>query len=152
MVKKFTPPVRPTKVTTSLRITPGMREAIETVMTQQGVSLKRRSSWVAEACRQLLRHPACDDLILESFYDGEGVVIPLTFDSQLKQTLEAKAQAVSTPAQLVDRSTVIRAAITTAVIESSGMRFAELVPRGDVTPVLPLIAARPDSSPEPKPE
>lgn len=134
MVKKFSPPKRPTKITTSLRITPAMREAIEVAMTRQGVSLKRRSSWVADACRRLLQHPACDDLILESFYDGEGVVIPLTFDSQLKQTLEAKAQALSSDTQLVDRSTVIRAAITSAVIESSGMQFAKLVPRGDATP------------------
>jgi hypothetical protein len=134
VVKKFSPPKRPTKITTSLRITPAMREAIEVAMTRQGVSLKRRSSWVANACHRLLQHPACDDLILESFYDGEGVVIPLTFDSQLKQTLEAKAQALSGTTQLVDRSTVIRAAITSAVIESSGMQFAKLVPRGDAAP------------------
>lgn len=131
MVKKFSPPKRPTKVTTSLRLPQGMKDSVELVMTQQGVSLKRRSSWVADACRRLLLHPACDDLILESFYDGEGTVIPLTIDSTLKHALEAKAKALSSGTQLVDRSSVIRAAITSAIIEASGMHFAALVPPGD---------------------
>lgn len=130
MVKKFAPPPRASKVRSSIRLPAGMKDSLEQVMTGQGWSLKRRSGWVEAACEELLANPDHEELIREEFYDGRTVTIPLGMDSDLIIRMDTLADAMTSARRIVDRSSVIRTAITQAVLTAAGRRFSA-VPPGD---------------------
>jgi len=135
MVRKFSPPVRATQSRTSICLPVGMKESLEQTMLATGWSLKRRSSWIATACADLLDNPDHEDLIREEFFDGKTVILPLTLDSVLMRNLDAVASNMTSPSRIVDRSSVIRTAITQAVLAAAGRRLRSPslagVPLGD---------------------
>jgi hypothetical protein len=108
-----------------------MKEAMERAMAAQGWLMKRRSSWIANACEQLLAHPDCEALIREEFYDGKTVTLPLSIDSNIVAKLNAVAERMTAPDRIFDRSAVIRTAITQAVLAAHGRQFIPTVPLGD---------------------
>lgn len=103
-------------------------------MIGQGWSLKRRSNWIAAACEALLAHEDREELIREEFYDGKTVTLPLAMDSELVAAINALAERMTNPARNFDRSSVIRTAITQAILAASG-RQVRRVPLGDTFPV-----------------
>ena len=131
MVKKFTPPPRSTLVRSSIRLPVGMKEAMEQTMLAQAWSLKRRSNWIGAACAALLDNTDHEELIREEFYDGRTVAMPLALDSELVSRLTAVADRMTTPQRTIDRSAIIRTAITQAVLAASGRRVVTGVPLGD---------------------
>jgi len=131
MVKKFTPPPRATLVRSSIRLPAGMKDALEQAMVAQEWSLKRRSSWIANACEALLAHPDCEDLVREEFYDGKTVTLPLAMDSQLVAQINALAEQLTSAERIIDRSSIVRTAITQAVLAAAGRQFIRPVPLGD---------------------
>lgn len=131
MVKKFTPPPRVTLFRSSIRLPAGMKDALEQAMQNQGWSLKRRSSWIATACEALLDNPDHEDLIREEFYDGKTVTLPLAMDSELVAQLNAVADRMTSTERIVDRSSIIRTAITQAVLAAAGRQINVPVPLGD---------------------
>lgn len=131
MVKKFAPPPRATISRSSIRLPNGMKDVMEQVMLNQGCSLKRRSSWIAAACESLLADPDHEEFIREEFYDGKTVSLPLAIDTNLIARMDAVAARMTSPQRIVDRSSVIRTAITQAVLSASGRRLHTGVPLGD---------------------
>jgi metal-responsive CopG/Arc/MetJ family transcriptional regulator len=131
MVKKFTPPPRVVKARSSIRLPEGMKITLERVMLSQGWSLKRRSNWVAAACEDLLHNTDHDALIREEFYDGKTTAVPLAMDADLLQRLDTLAEQLSAQGKVVDRSAIIRTAITQAVLSAAGRRVVLSVPPGD---------------------
>jgi metal-responsive CopG/Arc/MetJ family transcriptional regulator len=131
MIKKFSPPPRAVKARSSIRLPEGMKTTLERVMLDQGWSLKRRSGWVATACAGLLENPDCEALVREEFYDGKTTAVPLAMDAQLLARLDALAERMGQGGEGVDRSTIIRTAITQAVLAAAGRRIVRGVPRGD---------------------
>lgn len=131
MVKKFVPPPRATISRSSIRLPSGMKDGMEQVMLNQGWSLKRRSSWIAGACEALLANAEHEDLIREEFYDGKTVALPLAIDTDLVARMDALAAKMTSPQRIVDRSSVIRTAITQAVLTAAGRRLITTVPQGD---------------------
>lgn len=131
MVKKFTPPPQATLMRSSIRLPVGMKEALEHAMLAQGWSLKRRSNWIAAACEALLANADCEELIREEFYDGKTVTMPLAMDSELVAQLNLVAERMTTPERIFDRSSVIRTAITQAVLAAAGRQLIRGVPQRD---------------------
>jgi hypothetical protein len=131
MVKKFAPPPRAVKARSSIRLPEGMKVGLERVMLAQGWSLKRRSSWVAAACEGLLQNPEREALIREEFYDGKTTAVPLAMDADLLARLDDLADSMSAQGRVVDRSAIIRTAITQAVLTAAGRRVIVGVPLGD---------------------
>lgn len=131
MVKKFTPPARVKLIRSSIRIPAGMKVALEQAMQAQSWSLKRRSGWIATACEALLSNPAHEDLIREEFYDGKTVTLPLAMDSELVMQLNAIADRMTSADRIVDRSSIVRTAITQAVLAAVGRQINLPVPLGD---------------------
>jgi metal-responsive CopG/Arc/MetJ family transcriptional regulator len=131
MVKKFTPPPRAKLIRSSIRLPTGMKDALEQAMLNQDWSLKRRSSWIATACEALLDNPDHEDLIREEFYDGKTVTLPLAMDSELVAQLNTVAERMTSVERIVDRSSVIRTAITQAVLAAAGRQINLPVPLGD---------------------
>jgi metal-responsive CopG/Arc/MetJ family transcriptional regulator len=131
MVKKFSPPPRATLIRSSIRLPVGMKEALEEAMLAQGHSLKRRSNWIAAACQALLANDDHEELIKEEFFDGKTVALPLAMDSALVARIGAVAERISTHQRVFDRSSVIRTAITQAVMAAAGRQLLRSVPRGD---------------------
>lgn len=131
MVKKFTPPPRAKLIRSSIRLPAGMKDALEQAMLNQDWSLKRRSSWIATACEALLDNPDHEDLIREEFYDGKTVTLPLAMDSELVAQLNTVAERMTSVKRIVDRSSVIRTAITQAVLAAAGRQINLPVPQGD---------------------
>lgn len=131
MIKKFTPPKPVTLVRTSIRLPLGMKEAMEQAMRAQEWSLKRRSSWIAAACSALLANVDCEALIQEEFYDGKTVTVPLALDSALAAQIGALAERMTAPDRIIDRSSIIRTAITQAVLAAAGRQLIRGVPAGD---------------------
>lgn len=134
MVKKFSPPPQSTQVRSSIRLPIGMKDALEQAMVGQGWSLKRRSNWIAAACEVLLGNEDREELIREEFYDGKTVTLPLAMDSELVAAINALADGMSNDARSFDRSSVIRTAITQAILAASGRQLRR-VPQGDTLPV-----------------
>lgn len=131
MVKKFAPPPRATVSRSSIRLPSGMKDTMEQVMVGQGCSLKRRSNWIAAACESLLADADREDLIREEFYDGKTVALPLAIDTDLVARMDSLAAHMTSPQRTVDRSSVIRTAITQAVLTASGRRLNTDIPRRD---------------------
>jgi metal-responsive CopG/Arc/MetJ family transcriptional regulator len=131
MVKKFSPPPRTTLVRSSIRLPVGMKEALEQTMLAQGFSLKRRSSWIAGACEALLANTDHEELVREEFYDGRTVALPLALDSALVSQLGAVAERISTNQRGFDRSSVIRTAITQAILAAAGRQLVRSIPPRD---------------------
>lgn len=100
-------------------------------MIAQGWPLKRRSGWIAAACEALLANIEREDLIREEFYDGKTVALPLAIDSELVAQMDALARRMTSPQRIVDRSSVIRTAITQAVLAAAGRRLTFTAPQGD---------------------
>jgi metal-responsive CopG/Arc/MetJ family transcriptional regulator len=107
-----------------------MKNTLDQVIVAQGKSLKRRSHWVEAACEDLLQNPDREDLIREEFFDGKTLGIPLGLDSQVIERLDELAQRMTSATRIVDRSSVIRTAITQAVLAAAGRRLTG-VPAGD---------------------
>jgi metal-responsive CopG/Arc/MetJ family transcriptional regulator len=131
MVRKFSPPPRTVLVRSSIRLPIGMKETLERTMLAQGVSLKRRSSWIASACEAFLAIPDHEELVREEFYDGRTMALPLALNSVLAAQLSAVAERISSEQRLFDRSSVIRTAITQAILAAAGRQLVRGVPPGD---------------------
>ncbi len=131
MVKKFSPPPQATLIRSSIRLPVGMKEALEQAMLTQGWSLKRRSNWIATACEALLANADHEELIREEFYDGKTVTLPLAMDSELVAQLNQVAEQMTSTQRVFDRSSVIRTAITQAVLAAAGRQLIRTVPLGD---------------------
>lgn len=129
--KKFAPPRQASQVRSSIRLPIGMKGALEAAMVAQEWSLKRRSSWIASACEALLANSDREELIFEEFFDGTTVTVPLALDSELVEAMDALAEAMTTSERTVDRSSVIRTAITQAVMAASGRQLVRGVSPGD---------------------
>lgn len=129
--RKFAPPPQASQVRSSIRLPVGMKGTLEEVMVAQGWSLKRRSSWIASACEALLANTDREDLIREEFFDGATVAVPLALDSELVEAMDALAGAMTTTERTVDRSSVIRTAITQAVMAAAGRQLILGVSQGD---------------------
>lgn len=138
MVKKFAPPPRATISRSSIRLPGGMKHVMEQVMLNQGWSLKRRSSWIAAACEALLADGEREEFIREEFYDGKTVALPLAIDTDLITRMDALAAQMTSAQRTVDRSSVIRTAITQAVLAAAGRRLNTAVPQGDTMAERPL--------------
>src|SRR5690606_33054742 len=104
---------------------------LEQAMVAQEWSLKRRSSWIANACEALLSHPDCEELVREEFYDGKTVTLPLAMDSQLVAQINVLAERLNSAERIIDRSSIVRTAITQAVLAAAGRQFIRPVPLGD---------------------
>lgn len=133
MVKKFAPPRRASQIRSSVRLPVGMKSAMEEAMVAQAWSLKRRSAWIASACEALLANEDREELIREEFYDGKTIVLPLALDSDLVLQMDQLAESMTGPQRIVDRSSVIRTAITQAVMAAAGRQLVRGVPPGDTS-------------------
>ena len=130
MAKKLIPPTRTTPLRSSICLPIGMKAALDNAITTQGGSLKRRSSWIAAACEDLLANPQHEELIQEEFFDGKTLTLPLVLDSALVNRIAALAERMTSQKRIYDRSSVIRTAITQGVLAATGYQLRS-VPLGD---------------------
>ena len=111
------------KTRTSLRLPSVAIEMIKKSMLKQGYGSRERSRWISEAVEQLVNKKGFWDLVAEEFMDnGENEVIPLTLEyriSSLISNAEVQVKEGSSN-QVVDRSIILRAAISQRLITEGG--------------------------------
>ncbi len=114
----------PSSKRTSVCLPEAMRAEIETTMTKQGVSTKRRSQWIERAITDLHEQPSFGELVLEEFIEpGRNVTIPVTLSITVKQLVDDTAEVLTeSTGRAVERSSVIRTAISQALIRNWGAR------------------------------
>lgn len=115
-----------TKSRTTLCIPSGMLTAAHEAMKQSKFSLKRRSQWIEEAVELFLTLPDFEDMVLEEFIEpGGNTTIPVTIRSRLAEKIDNAIQLLHQQGELnVERSGVLRTAISQAILRQRGLRHA----------------------------
>jgi len=106
----------------SLRLPEKQLALILHSMRKNGYGAKERSRWIEEAIDALLSFPEYWDLVGENFTEsGDSVSIPITLDGTNFLRLEESIQVCkSENVSRVDKSAVVRTAITQRLIKEGG--------------------------------
>lgn len=111
------------KTRTSLRLPAVAIEMIKRSMLKHGYGSRERSRWISEAVEQLVNKNDFWDLVAEEFMDnGENEVIPLTLEYRISSLINNAEVEVKEGSgnQVVDRSIILRAAISQRLITEGG--------------------------------
>ena len=122
MVKGFRAPGETAK--TSIRIQKGVKSRIADRLKEQGLSIKARSAWVTKAVDQLMSLPDFEDIVADEFLAGESESLPYTSTTTFLDDIDSLAEKAKIATRInVDRSSVIRSAITQALIWEGSVLF-----------------------------
>ncbi|MBV1870960.1 MAG: hypothetical protein KUG83_00280 [Gammaproteobacteria bacterium] len=111
------------KTRTSLRLPAIAIEMIKKSMLNQSYGSRERSRWISEAVERLVNKNDFWHLVAEEFMDsGENEVIPLTLEYRISALIKnAEIQMrEGGDSKVVDRSIILRAAISQRLITEGG--------------------------------
>lgn len=132
MRKAFSPPaLKGLRARTSFRAPKGMIETLAQHFKENNISIKKRSAWISAATEALLARPDCCDIVAEEFMDyGNSEQIPLTITEDLLCSTDRMAEVISVELnEQIERSSIIRAAITQKILIDSGRAINPLAGR-----------------------
>jgi len=110
------------KSRTTLCLPNAMLALIHQTMDRENFSRKRRSQWIEMTLTHLFQLDEYESLILEEFLEpGANITIPLSLTDRLSQRIDGTIKHINQTVDLsIERSAVIRTAITQYLVRQSG--------------------------------